>query len=443
MVEKVLSTARLKGIDDLWKDLQLGNPTKRVTSYSPRERIMAVLAGLACGMKGIASGNTVLRTNSAVVELCGGRFADQGTIHRWLGGVTPQQAIELRKHLRQVARHHGEFWKELRSERRLILDIDGQGVIARGRGHEEAQWGYLGNGVDRGYQRYVIYSGKTREVLDESIRPGNTNLMGELPALLAGLDDIFVDPQWREQVVIRLDAHGGTAGNLHAMQTAGYHYLTRMQCYAGVKRLKKKVVGTPGETFEAPDSTGRVHRVEYWDVPAWTFRGRRGHAVTTRAILLHELNPDGQDFWWVLLTDLTEAVAKLWDEYHQRGGTIEEYNDQSEEAYHLKGIRTGNIHGLGALYALVGLCWNLTAWATEDLELPPKIAPHADPYRWVPARDMSLAEILERASHCGLILNRQPHARQLEVEDTIQTKESRRWMVWLNQPIQQRFSLAA
>ena len=77
----------------------------------------------------------------------------------------------------------------------------------------------------------------------------------------------------------------------------------------------------------------------------------------------------------MLLTDLKRGSApRLWAEYCQRSGTIEEYNDQSERAYHLEVMRTGNFAGLNAVQSLVGLCWNLTRWATEDLALPPEFS---------------------------------------------------------------------
>ena len=59
--------------------------------------------------------------------------------------------------------------------------------------------------------------------------------------------------------------------------------------------------------------------------------------------------------------------ATAGQRYHEQGGTIEEYHDQSERAYYLEVMRTGNLHGLNVVQALVGLCWNLARWASEPL----------------------------------------------------------------------------
>jgi hypothetical protein len=442
MVEKLLSLARDLGLLALWQSLWLGNPTKRSNSYQPPQRIAAVLAGLAWGLKGIAPGNLVLRPNSAVRAAVGGAFPDQGTIHRWLEQTTPEQAERLRAHLHQVVRTHGQFWHVLRAGRRLVIDLDAQGMVARGKSRfPEADVGHLGEGIERGYQRLVAYAGDTREVLDEYVRPGTGSLLRELPAQLAGLNEIF-GAEWRGQIMIRVDAHGGTLQNLQALQTAGYHYLCRLMPQGAVDRLRRDVCGAPGQVFAARDANGQLHTVECWDRPAWQLtNGRR--VVQTRAVVYREVFPSGHESWRVLLTDLPEpGPEELWTEYHQRGGTIEEYNDQSERAYHLQVLRTGGLSGLSAFHALVALCWNLTEWACENLQLPPSPAPGADRERWTAARALDRSQLLWRASHCGLNLFRAgPHAI-LEVEDTAHTPESCGWRRWLRQLLQQRISLA-
>ena len=104
-------------------------------------------------------------------------------------------------------------------------------------------------------------------------------------------------------------------------------------------------------------------------------------------------------------------------------------------------MRTGHYAGLNAVQSLVGLCWNLTRWATEDLRLPPALATAADRAAWVPAAALDLAHLMQRAQHSGLRLYRPPAAGPLEVEDTADTPESRAWLRFLQQPIQLRLRL--
>lgn len=443
MAEKVLMTARGVQLPREWDRLQFGNVSGRSTSYLTRARIMSVLCGLACGLRGIAPGNAVLRTNSALCERLGGRFPDQGTIHRWLDQVTPSQAAALRSHLHWATAMQGRFWNVLRRGERLVVDLDGQGLVARGARHEQACRGYLGSGgIDRGYQRFVAYAAQTREVLDEFLRPGNMKLTDELLELLAGVNEIFV-PEWRSQVTIRADAHGGTFKNLQALQTAGYSYVCRMMSWSGVRRLKQHVEQLPGRELAICDSQRVVHHVECWDVPGWQIRGRRREGpIETRAVLFKEPTAEGKEFSFVLLTDLDLTPEELWTFYHQRGGTIEEYNDQSERAFHLEIIRSGSYDGLNALHALVGLCWNLTEWALEGLRLPDP-APQADRSKWVPASELDRSRLLQRASLCGLRLIRRPHSTQLEIADTLRTPESNTWLRWLGKLIQPHLPLAA
>jgi Transposase DDE domain group 1 len=441
-VERLLHHAETLGLFDLWAGLPLGSPSRRATAYRPEQRWLALLAGLAAGLKGIAPGNTWLRPNTALQARTGGRFPDQGTIHRWLDQVTPEQAAAARQHLHQVVRAHGRLGQVLCSAALLEVDVDGQGLVARGQRFEKAAVGYLGDGLDRGYQRYVAYAGQTREVLDEFLAPGNKTLMSQLPELLAGLNEV-IGRSDRRRVLIRGDAHLGTIGNLRQLRRHKYHYLCPLQSWAAVRRLRAQVQDQRGAWFEDTDSSGVSHRVQYWTLPRWQLTGKvKSRKVFTRALVYCEHFPDGKTRWSVLVTDLKRGTGRqLWQRYHGRGGTIEEYNDQAERAYHLEVIRTGHYEGLQVLHSLIGLCWNLTQWALEDLQLPPLQAPQAALTAWLAAATLDLSAVQQRAAQSGLRLYRAGVGAVLEVEDAAETAESQAWQRWLQQPIQRRLRL--
>jgi hypothetical protein len=443
LAERVLYQADVLDLPAEWARLPLGHPTGRRTAYHPEQRVTALLVGLACGLRGIAPGNTFLRPNTALQARLGGRFPDQGTLHRWLDQVTDLQAAAVRDHLHQVVRQHGRFWEVLWSGDRLVVDVDGQGLVARGQRFERAARGWLGHGVDRGYQRYVCYAGQTGEVLDEFLAPGNKTLMSQVPQLLDGLDAV-IPAAYRARVVVRGDAHLGTIGNLRELRRRRYHYLCPPQSWSAVKRLKEQVRGRRGRWFSATDRAGRVQHVQFWVLRRWQLRGKgKSRTVRTRATVYCEDRPDAKPVWSVLLTDLRGLKGRqLWQRYRERGGTIEEYNDQAERAYHLEIIRTGHFAGLNALHSLIGLCWNLTRWATAALRLPPLQAPGAAPEHWVAAATLDLSAVLQRAAQSGLRLSRSHPGAILEVEDTIETAESAAWCRWLQQPIQRRLRLA-
>jgi hypothetical protein len=442
VVERVLRQAQALGLVAQWALMPLGNPSRRINSYRPEQRWAALLAGLAAGLKGIASGNTYLRPNTAVQAWLGGRFPDQGTIHRWLEQVSDAQAAAVRTHLHQVVRQHGRFWHVLWSGQWLVVDVDGQGLVARGQRFEKAAVGYLGEGLDRGYHRYVGYVGQTHEVLDEFLAPGNQTLMSQFPRLLAGLEEV-IPRAYRDRVVLRGDAHLGTIGNLRALRQHGYHYLCRLQSWSAEKRLRQRVQGTRGGWFEETDREGRGRRVQFWVVRRWQLSGKgKSRKVWTRATVSCAHQPDGAKEWSVLVSDLKrEKGRRLWQRYHERSGTIEEYNDQAERAYHLEIMRTRHFAGLTALHSLIGLCWNLTRWALAELRLPPLPAPQAVPARWQAVEGMDLSEVLARGAHSGLRLYRGGAGAVLEVADTAGTAESHAWRCWLQEPIQLRLPL--
>jgi hypothetical protein len=126
----------------------------------------------------------------------------------------------------------------------------------------------------------------------------------------------------------------------------------------------------------------------------------------------------------------------LWAQYHPRGGTIEQYNDQAGRAYHLGSMRTSNFAGPSALPSWIGLCWNLTPWAAEPLALPPLQAPQAERARWQPAVALDRSEVMTRAAQSGLRLYREQAGAVREVADTVGTPESQAWRCWLQEPTQ-------
>lgn len=444
VAEKVLAMAKALKWPEEWDRIGLGHPSKRVTAYTPAQRISAIVAGLACGLRGISSGNMILRPNSAIAHFTGSRFPDQGTIHRWLAQVTDKQAAALRSHMHQAVRDQGRFRDLLRSGVRLMVDVDGQGLIARGGRFEQANYGRLGNGFDHGYQRYVAYAGQTQEVLDEFLRPGTSTLLTELPELVKGLCEVFAR-EWRHLVVVRADSHGGTVNNIIALENEGFSYLLRMQAHLGIERLKSQRCREAGQTFKALDSKKTLRDLTYWDVPDWTIHGdkKKGQRdVRTRAVVYCEKQSSGEEEIWVLLTTLPDvSPPELWSRYHERSGMIEEYNDQSERSFHLEVKRTGHLAGLQALHALMCLCWNATVWVAEKLELPPPTAPQAERNRWKPATSFDRSALLERGALSGLRLFRRPGSKCLEVEDTVHSPESAAWMRWLGGGIQIRLHL--
>lgn len=443
LAERVLALADSLNLPQQWHALHLGHPSRRCTAYPSEQRIAALLAGLATGLPGIAAGNFWLRPNTALCARLGGRFPDQGTLHRWLAQTTLEQAADLRSHLHHVAAEHGRFWQEMTSPELLVIDIDGQGLVARGQRFERARTGYLGEGLDRGFLRYVCYVGATAEVLDELLLPGNTTLMSVLPQMVQGLDEVLPRRRCRKRVLLRADSHAGTAANLACMREHGYHYLCPLYSCWSKNKLKKRLQGKHSHWFMHIDSKGQERHIECWELRRWQLASKGGRfRVRPRALVYREIDAEGDEHWQILLTDVKgRSPAWWWQHYQQRGGTIEEYNDQTERAYHLEVMRTGNYAGLQAVHSLVALCWNLTRWATEGLLLPPLLSPQAAEVSWVRAETLSLSQLVERASHSGLRLYRGGVGEPLEVEDTLDSGESRAWIRCLQQPVQLRLRL--
>jgi hypothetical protein len=98
--------------------------------------------------------------------------------------------------------------------------------------------------------------GKTREVLDELLVPGNRTAMSALPEMLAGLNEV-IPPAFRGRVLLRGDAHFGTVANLRALRQAGYYYLCPLYSYWSKKQLKEQVRGAGVDGCMPPTVPGK------------------------------------------------------------------------------------------------------------------------------------------------------------------------------------------
>jgi hypothetical protein len=435
---KVMDLAAKLGIERAWTGLWLGHPTARRSAYRAEHRIRALLAGLACGLRGISAGNQWLRHDPAIRRLCDDRFPDQGTIHRWLEDVTPPQVLELRRHLQQSVRQHGRFRHQLGLPGGIIVDVDAQGIVAAGQRFVQAKLGWMGDGFERGFQRLVCYCASTGEILDEQLQPGDGSLLTGMSRLLDSLDELFA-PEDRSRVRLRGDGHAGTIATIARAQQAGYQYVLKLFHSRTVGRIRQAVADLRGEDFPTPQGTARC-----WDVPAWTLTNKDGpqRSVTTRVVLFAD-PPDDQGHcqWWAVA--VSEGVAaEFWQMYRDRGGAIEEYFDQSFRAYHLEIKRTSGLTGLEAVHLLAGLCWNLLRWELAELQLPPATAPTRSREAWVRADELDLSAVLERSRYSGLRFRTDPDSGAVIAEDTLGTSESAAWSQWLKRPVQRLLLLA-
>jgi hypothetical protein len=402
-----MSLADALNISEAWESLGIGRPTGRVTAYRGADRIRAILMGLACGLPGIAPGNDTLRPSSAMSRWLGGRFPDQGTIPRWLQAATIEQAEAVRTHLHESVLQHGRFRQHRFSAQELIVDVDGQSLVARGKGFERTALGDCDGKYEPSSQRFSCDVPQTREVIDELLRPGNEAPATVFPDMLTALCDLF-EPDDRGRVILRGDVQFGTIPLIHEVQQAGFGYVFKMHT-STVKRLVKDLAGTEPKSFADPQ-TGQT--VDVWQIDKLKLeRHREGpvQTITTPAVLFREQECAGDDErpksrYWGLLVQTEKTGCELRQCYRDRGGAIEEFFDQTETGYHLEIKRTASFAGLWIVHQLAALCWNLTTWGTEDLRLPPPYQPDAAPEDWVPAHAYSLPQLHHRASHSGVLL---------------------------------------
>lgn len=371
------------------------NLKMKVYTYSHRNKIETIVAGLAVGCRHIAEMQTKLVPDTVAAGLFGmARFPDQAQVNAFLRRCGPEQVAHLgRAHQRLLLAHslvaERTKWLALADGRAVLpVDLDQTPLVTRSKRATGVAAGFFGRKRGNvGYKKSVaILGGAIKEVLWLRLEPGNTHGQEAVPAVLEQLAALGeAKGLHADDVLLRGDSQYGSTGVLRQVQAAGHHYLVKGYTPHTARALAENLPPTAVWTYRGVDSNGS--RLWVTDAGEVELRGHDDPAamapVRTRAVLLvrvawrsHYKRGRGSPLTTVekvvsyehYLTDLAAAVlpAQAALEVYNGRETEESFFRAEQDAFGAQYLRTHKGEGEAAFLWLLASTVNLLRWLQQS-----------------------------------------------------------------------------
>ena len=270
----------------------------KVYTYSQRNKLETIVAGLAVGCRHTAEMQTKLVPDTVAAGLFGmARFPDQAQINAFLRRCGPAQVAHLgRAHQRLLLAHSlvadRTKWLALADGRAVLpVDLDQTPLVTRSKRATGTAPGYFGRKRGNvGYKKSVAILGAgVKEVLWLRLEPGNTHGQEAVPAVLAPLAALGEARGLRaDDVLLRGDSQYGSTLVLRQVQAAGHHYLVKGYTPHTARSLVENLPPAAVWSYRGVDSNGS--RLWVTDAGEVELRGHDDPVamapVRTRAVLL-------------------------------------------------------------------------------------------------------------------------------------------------------------
>jgi hypothetical protein len=370
------------------------NLKMKVYTYSHRNKVETIVAGLTVGCRHTAELQTKLVPDTVAAGLFGmARFPDQAQINTFLRRCSSEQVAHLGWAHQQLLLANSTVadrrkWLPLANGRSVLpVDLDQTALVTRSTRATGSAAGYFGRKRGNvGYKKSVaILGGGVKEVLWLRLEPGNTHGQEAVPVVLQQLATLAESKGLGAgEVLLRGDSQYGSTPVLRQVQAAGQHYLFKGYTPRTAKHLADNLPLTAVWTYRGVDSNGS----QLWVTEAGEVE-LAGHddpadlaPVRTRAVLLvrvgwrvHRKRGRGSPQTWTekvisyehYLTDLAAQalpVEAVLDVYNARE-TVESFFRAEQDAFGAQYLRTHQGEGEAAFLWLLASTVNLLRWLQQ------------------------------------------------------------------------------
>ena len=363
----------------------------KVCTYSHRNKIESIVAGLVVGCQHTAQMQTKLVPDTVAAGLFGmARFPDQAQVNAFLRRCGPEQVAHLASaHQRLLLDHsrvgeRGEWLALAPGWAVLPVDLDQTPLVTRSKRASGTAPGYFGRKRGNvGYKKSVaLLGGGVKEVLWLRLEPGNSHGQEAIPEVLQQLATLGAGKGLAaDAFLLRGDSQYGSTGVLRQVQAAGHHYLVKGYTPNTARALADGLVPETVWAYAGQDSNGS----HLWlaDAGEVTLAGHDDPAglapVRSRAVLLvrvafrhHHKRGRGSPLTRVekvvayehYLTDLGAEVlpaAGVLGLYNGRE-TEESFFRAEQDAFGAQYLRTHEGEGEAVFLWLLASTVNLLRW---------------------------------------------------------------------------------
>ncbi len=339
LIKQFTGCATLAAIGIKLRELKVFQPiqqsvqiAQKTIKDSPADKLYDAFISLLAGAHGLVEINTRLRADGALQRAFGrSRCAEQSVVQDTLNACTAENVQQMEQAMDSIYRQHSQGFQHDYQASFQVLDVDMSGLPC-GPKAAFATKGYFAKQRNRrGRQLGRVLASRYGEIVVDRLFDGKTQLTRALqPLLLATEETLQLDEDKRRQTIVRVDAGGGSLGDVNWLLARGY--LVHGKDYSGqqAKRLAKSVVDWYADPHQPEREFGWVSEttdayvrpVKRIAVRCRQQDGKFAYGVLISALSAqHVLTLTGQSL--SLLDDPTAVLLAYLRFYDQRGGGVE------------------------------------------------------------------------------------------------------------------------
>lgn len=343
---------------------------QKVISHTPTDKLLDALVTILSGGCGLVEVNTRVRTDEGLQRAFGRTgCAEQSVVSETLNCCQADTVEQMREAMSEILRQHSQVCRHAYGKQALVLDVDMSGMPAGRQGEGVTKGYFAGPKNRRGRQLGRVAATLYDEIVVERLYNCKRQLDKSLSELVEAADQVLeLNDKRRTQVILRVDAGGGTVDNINWMLTQGYQVLVKVKCWTQARKLAGSVTTWYSDPKVEGREVGWVEAPHAYDKPTrqLAIRKRKTNGKWSYHVLVFSLT-DAQLFWLARLpvvhhpTDLQSLLAAL-TAYDLRSGGIETSNKGSKQGLGLTKRNKRQFAAQEILVLLAQLAYNLIAW---------------------------------------------------------------------------------
>jgi len=202
---------------------------QKTVKYTPADKLYDAFIAILAGAHGIIEVNTRLRADPALQRAFGRTgCAEQSVVQETLDHATPENVTQMTQALTSIFWQHSQSYRHAYAHAWQILDVDMSGLPC-GKKAAFATKGYFAKQRNRrGRQLGRVLATSYQESVVDQLFDGKTQLATALQPLVRAAEAVLeLDDARRATTLIRVDAGGGSVGDINWLLERGYQVLAK------------------------------------------------------------------------------------------------------------------------------------------------------------------------------------------------------------------------
>jgi hypothetical protein len=373
LVAMGIKVTRLGLFEPMEQLVQINEKTVKYTSVA---KLKSACWAMLCGAHGMVEINKRLRPDrglQAAVGLAG--CAEQSVVQDTLDACTAENVIQMEQANRRIYQRFGHGYHHDYQHHWQLLDVDFTGQPCGKKAAFASKAYFVGQRNRRGRQVGYVVATRYGEIVVKQVYGGDARLSTSLPGLLEKAEQTLgMDARKRGRTIIRVDAGGGSVGDINWLLERGYKVHTKDYVAHRVGELARSV------TQWYPDPADSKREM------GWITQQTALYCAPVQRIAVRCVRRNGQYRYGVIVTNLSTAeVLALTGQsaaaspeprdvllayvhfYDQRGGGVETEIKQDKQGLGSGKRNKKRFEAQQMLTQLEALAHNLIVWIRDWL----------------------------------------------------------------------------